>query len=932
MIVMTDGVPNDTRVWGIDTTDGLSAYTNVSQSLQLKDGDVNLSAYADISTAFIDKNPGEKINHINILGRLTADMDLRQYQTGTDEAGKPWINDLFSMPMPIYMHTVSLGVNSKAAIYTGLTSAINIENNKDQPGLNLGFEKNGSAEDLLAAFDTIFATIIRSTSSASAVNDRTSSALVKNKPKFNEDGSVDVKTIGTVRYDTTYDFRSYIGSIRARTSYLNPKTGKSEKVDLWTTDDTILPTQGRYVTLSSDTYPGKNLATLDADNTGLTDTQVKWITNFKVNPDEGNLRARLYPLGSITSPDVVIANKDILNINISKDKMSKTFGNDLSNWWLYKAKFQPNNLIVTADNDGIISFIKAQRGLSEDSKAGERDTAYFPKMLVPRFNEIAKNDRVSTLVMEGRTNLVDAKVYQPTDTGGENIYATIGLTAQGGGGKGLVGYRIYAASEGNVTSKIALTDKDDVYGKVTPLFEITDKTSGFGDLGYTYSGFEFFNHTNGGKPQAVAVFGNGFGTDKSVLYFIDAYTGKQLREIVLDPNGKGAATPSMIVSSSITGGQKVDRIYVGDYSGSLYKIEFSGDNTVTSPAKITALFKAPETKFGQSAISVKPLVVKARNSNLYRVFFGTGLAASYELDRGTNSAVQHNVYGITDYGNKGSNDNYIKCLGKDRDKYDIPKCEVNKTLEPVLTTADLKEGKIQYKGNQQLENQDYESFNDYDLDITVPYDTKFDEKNPDKDGWYIKLIADGNASGERVIKDPQYDTHNDAVIFFTWGINERNYKKGVLDDPCLADFIYGKTLAFSASSGSFSDGLKGLSNKGKTGRAEGGLTGEWIDNAPAGNSSTSLNDLAKEMSEDEFKEKVDELVDAVGEGNSAISDDPFMRNGGSDVTVEGDTVIEFKTSDTSGGDGSSEDITVTPPKKPQGKKPIRLSIQTLLNS
>lgn len=932
MIVMTDGEPSYDEVHGIDKNDkdiydkanNQIAYKYNAPSRGQKYGTHNYTTRKIRMDGTVDTSAIATIGGED-LGRLSANIDLRKYQTGMDAAGKPWIDDIFSAPMPVYMHTVSLGVNPKSTVYTYLTGKINIANNKDKPGLNLGFEKDGSAESLLAAFDTIFATIIRSTSSASAVNDRTSSALVKNAPTFDAQGNVDVTTIGTIRYDTTYDFRSYIGSVRAKTSYLNTQTGKSEKVDLWTTDETIQPTQGRYVTLSSAKYPDKALATLNATNTGLTDTQVQWLTNFKVNPDEANLRARLYPLGSITSPDVVVANKDILNINISKNKMSKAFAGDLSNWWLYKAKFQPNNLIVTADNDGMISFIKAQRGLAKGSKAGERDTAYFPKMLVPRFNEIAQKNRVSTLVMEGRTNLVDAKVFQPTDTGGEHIYATIGLTSQGGGGKGLVGYRIYAAPENKVLSGQKLDDND-IYGKVTPLFEITNegpeklRSRDFSDLGYTYSGFEFFNYMHGNEARLVAVFGNGFGGDskQSVLYFMNAYTGQKILSIVLDPNGMGAGTPSIIVRPNEAGGQELDRIYVGDYSGTLYKIDFNGKNFSAGTAKVTALFKAPQTNFGQSAISVKPLVVKARNSNLYRVFFGTGIAASYELDRHTNSEVQHSVYGITDYGKNGSTDTY---------SYGSAKA----TLKPVLTIADLKEGKIQYKNNQQLENKDYESFNDYDLDVTVPYADPND-KNPDKDGWYIKLTADGNASGERVIKDPQYDTQNDAVIFFTWGINERNYKKGVLDDPCLADFIYGKTLAFSAASGSFSDGLKGLSNKGKTGRAEGGLTGEWIDNAPNGNGSTSLSDLAKEMSKDKFKEKFDELVEAVGEGNSAISDDPSMRNGGSDVTVEGDTVIEFKTSDTSGGDGSSEDITVTPPKKPQGKKPIRLSIQTLFNS
>ncbi|WP_077926853.1 PilC/PilY family type IV pilus protein, partial [Wohlfahrtiimonas larvae] len=798
MIVMTDGEPNAESARGVAVVDKEIFRKTYPNSLGSLGNRYDIDGFDIINGVYLKDTVNlERLGPA--LGQIIADTNLKDWVTNTkDEAGKGWYQD-DTGPMPLHVHSVSLHVDVDDKIYQNLTHATS--SIKKNPGMNLGITKKngGSAEDLLAAFDTIFATIIRSTSSASAVNDRTSSKLVKGKPEFDKDGNVDVKTIGTVRYDTVYDFRSYIGSVRARASYIDPQTGKSEKVNLWSTDTTITPEQGRYVTLSSEKFPGKSLLDLKKDkSTVLTefkkiksdfnDSGLEWLTNFKMNKNMGDLRERLYPLGSITSPDVVLANKDMININIADESMSYDLKTQLEQWWVYKAKFQPNNFIIVGDNDGMISFIKAQRGLSKNSKAGERDTAYFPKMLVHRFDEIAKANRNSTLVIEGRTNLVDARVYQATgDTGGEHLYATLGLTAMGGGGKGIAGYRVYAEKAEVVKNwsknkkTISKPSSNDIYEKVTPLFEITNegpsRTPGFENLGYTYSGFEFFNRiidrgtTFGGesnpKGQAVAVFGNGFGAEPnasgnrpSSLYFIDAYTGEKLHEIILNPNGLGAATPSLLVSKDgIVGGQKVDKIYVGDYSGTLYRVEFNSKDFKDPNTKITALFKAPKTNFGQSAISVKPLVVRARNSSLYRVFFGTGIAASHELDRYDNSKVQHNVYGLTDYGKKGGSETFA--LG-----------QATHSLQPVLTINHLKKGNVRYKTGQQPSLEDYESVGEYDLETTTPFADP-NEGHVDKDGWYIALTADGNQSGERVIKDPQYDEHSDAVIFFTWGIQER---------------------------------------------------------------------------------------------------------------------------------------------------------------
>lgn len=951
MIIMTDGEPNAESARGVAIVDKEIFRKARSSALGSLGDRYDLDGFDIVNGVYLKDTVN--LQYLGPeLGQIIAGTNLKDWVTSAqDEAGKNWYQD-DTGSMPLNVHSVSLHVDIDDKIYRDLTHATS--SIKKKPGMNLGITKKnkGTAEDLLTAFDTIFATIIRSTSSASAVNDRTSSLLVKKEPEFNTDGSVKVETIGTVRYDTIYDFRGYIGSVRARSSYLDPVTGESKKVNLWSTDTTITPDQGRYVTLSSAANPGQNLADLKLNqstvlqefqkiNANFNNTAIEWLTNFKKNTNMGGLRERLYPLGSITSPDVVLANKDMLNINIEKNRMSFDLGAQLENWWSYKAKYQPNNLIIVADNDGMISFIKAQRGLTGTSKAGERDTAYFPKMLVHRFSEIAGTNRNSTLVLEGRTNLVDARVYQPTTgVGGDNLYATIGLTAMGGGGKGIAGYRIYAEKVdvvknwSNNKQTISKPHSDDIYEKVTPLFEITNegpksfRTKGFENLGYTYSGFEFFNRvvdrgsSFGGqsttKGQAVAVFGNGFGADPnaagnrpSSLYFIDAYTGEKLHEIILDPNGLGAATPSLLVSKDgIAGGQKVDVIYVGDYSGTLYKVEFIGKDFTNSNTRITALFKAPKTNFGQSAISVKPLVVRARNSNLYRVFFGTGIAASHEWDRYSNSLVQHSVYGITDYGKKGSQDTFA--LGS-----------ATKTLQPVLTMNNLKKGDVRYKNGQKPTAEDYESAGEYELESIVPFAPP-SEGHVEKDGWYLTLTADGNNSGERVIKDPQYDAENDAVIFFTWGIKERfsQYDEEMRGDPCLADFIYGKVLAFSAQDGGASNGIPGLANKGKTGKAEGGLTGEWINNAPNGNNSTSLKDVSDDL--------FDELVENTGEDNSAIADDPNFREGLENVIDGEESTIQFETSSTNGDGGSTSNVTIG--GGGVTKKARRVSIQNLLNS
>ncbi len=966
LVVMTDGDPNGETAYGVGVGD-YKAF-GLSKTSGYEHGGVNLSAQVNLKTKGA------------ALGKIAANADLRYARKPLcdsngenctekllDDAGKPWDDEL-SMPMPINMHTVSLQVKPDATFYTELTEATG--------GMNLGFEKNGSAEDLLLAFDTIFSSIVLSTSSTLSMNDRIHSDMLAKIPSVDASGNVDLKSLGTIRYDTIYDFRQNFGSVRAMVPYIsgydaskkkNPKDpndkgeAKVATYELWSTDKSITPTQGRYVTLANNS-PGMNLIELKAEqnNAGykqfhsidknFTTNHMDWLINFKKTDNLDGLRARLNPLGSITNSDITTVNKDILNINVNEKMMGGNLRLGLNNWLLYKAMHQPKNLLIVGDNDGFISFINAQRGLTGSHKGGQRDTAYFPQMLVPRFQEIAGALQKETLVMDGRTNLVDAQVYQTGGKDGGNLYATLGLTAMGGGGKGFVGYRLYADGVDVVNKEIssgkrqASPKENEVYHKVTPLFEITNETVNsnkekvFKDLGYTYSGFEFFNRIVDGKGQAVAVFGNGFGTDKSVLYFIDAYTGKKLHEIVLDPNGKGAATPSILVSEDGAGGQKIDRVYVGDYSGTLYKVEFINGDFTSPTAEVTSLFKAPESvNFGQSAISIKPLVVKAKNSNLYRIFFGTGLAASLELDRGDHSLVTHGLYGITDIPGKFSTKSTKAASKSDR------------SLEPLLTVKNLKKGVVNYKDSKKP---NYEKLDKYELELQTPTDSANDQGSQNENGWYMVLAADNDGitgskgaygsnvgdigSGERVIRDPQYDAYHDAVIFSTWAIREREGQLtvGANSDPCVSDLAYGKVLSFKTRTGGHASNIS-LVNKGTTGTAQGVLTGDSIFSAPEGNNSSGLADLDKgtqtDIADTKEKDKTTgkETITSTGIVNSENSSYEMNEKNSGVYCVSG---IDGKTEceeikrsgdgdddDENGGGGSN-------------KKPVRLSIQTLLNA
>lgn len=926
IINMSDGHSGNTTVYGIFTEDFpfLTEHKIDARENDLIVGGVNLVYRAIIYDNFRD------------IGRLVAALDLRRSskpiwndvtktweEKRVDDAGKPWNDPVFSTKMSVIMNSISLGLNPQHTYFRNLVGP--------SGGVSLGFDAGTStnpaeytADDLLEAFDSVFSNIVQSSSSTLAVNDRVFSDVLDKKVEMRNgrlylDGKVtDISQIGTIRYSTRYGFNQRFGVISAFVPYLASERDEDGNIiksgvglyELWNTSTTIRRGQGNFVTFLNESQGYKNypigtrlyrvhtarvfkaFKEIYEEKTGLSNLgyhlHVHWLYEFmRTSFRPYNLRARMTPMGSITNSDIRLANKDILNINIANDKMSRSLSAEMVKWLKFKSTWQPKNYIIASDNDGFINFINAQRGLNHANryKGGHRDTAYFPQISYRRIQEIAYKGEEPTLVFDGHTNLVDAKVYQ---NGRGDYFATLGITGMGGGGKGLVGYRIFASEVDSVDNwanngrRPALpASYSNPIDKVTPLFEITnegnraDRTSGFENLGYTYSGFEYFNRTifqNGREQgQAVAVFGNGFGTEKSTVYFIDAYTGKKLNEIILNHNGGGAATPSIVVAASANG-QRIEKLYVGDYSGTLYRVEFmSEDFTDNESIKVTALFQAPITNIGQSAISTKPLLVKNAQGQM-QVFFGTGIAADKTRDRGDNSQVLHGIYGITD-----------RNLSREESVATAKYMKNNSTMSllPLLSVKNLNRGDVKYNQGAQI---NYHEKNRYDIDIVTPSDPISSNAVSSKlDGWYVRLSADGMNTGERVIQDPKYDGINRSIIFSTWGVIERDDVNELgLYDPCLRDISFGKMLAFNISTGGAATGggSGGLSNIGSVGTVPGGMTGDLIGAAPEDNSSTSLETLGDEL--------VSELINIVGQGDSSLFTDKKQSGAICEGTIDGE--------------------------------------------
>ena len=284
-----------------------------------------------------------------------------------------------------------------------------------------------------------------------------------------------------------------------------------------------------------------------------------------------------------------------------------------------------NKTVFVGANDGMLHAINADDGTER--------FAYVPSMLMPRLGQLSNPAYTHKYYVDGR---LDVRKFTTT-SGTTTTSQTLLVGALGGGGRGLFGLDVTnaaAASEADAASKI--------------LWEISNTSTGFANLGHTYGAPTFLTLPDG--THAVAV-GNGYnntGNGRASLFLINAKTGALIKEI--DTGVGTAATPNGLSTPTLwdtNGDGKQDTAYAGDIDGNLWKFNLTTNTATklhtTSPAQ---------------AITTAPSVI-AHPLGGYMVNFVTGRM----LTPGDKTNIDtHYAYGIRDAAPAGNTTLLIQTL------------------------------------------------------------------------------------------------------------------------------------------------------------------------------------------------------------------------------------------------------------------------------
>lgn len=282
-----------------------------------------------------------------------------------------------------------------------------------------------------------------------------------------------------------------------------------------------------------------------------------------------------------------------------------------------------NALIIVGSNDGMLHAF--------DDASGAEQWAFVPPDVLPNLHNLRPGDSAT------HPFFVDSSPRMKIVTNGTQKVLVFGL---GRGGRAYYGL--------DISSKTA----------PTLLWRINNTTSGFDELGQSWSTPSLTRFANGGSPVDVAVFGGGYDTYFDTpnvtaantsspmgraIFMVDLTTGAK-RAIPGLPAGMTYAIPSDPLMFDVNGDGIFDRGYIGDMGGNLWRID--------DRFNVTRLFHTPN----HQRIFYEPDAVI--NNGSVMVYFGTGdrsnPMSTYFQDRfyavrdtGTNDVSEGDLVNVT---------------------------------------------------------------------------------------------------------------------------------------------------------------------------------------------------------------------------------------------------------------------------------------------
>jgi|GEM_PF-1405186 len=379
-------------------------------------------------------------------------------------------------------------------------------------------------------------------------------------------------------------------------------------------------------------------------------------------------------------------------------------------------------LVFVAANDG---KLHAFNGSLEGASRGREEFAIIPNAVYRHFEDIAdpnwEDDR--RYVFDGSPRLGHA--YD-----GSN-WRRIVVTTLGRGGAGAIAVD---ADTGNV------------------LWELDDSHSN--NLGAAIGDPAMVKSDDGW----VTLIPNGVGSGQGAsLLVVDTFTGEIIRELRPEnhnPDDNAMFSPVPIDSN---GDRRVDRVYAGDLSGNLWRVNMDGSSANWGFAfGGDPLFQARGPDDNIQPITSRPAVALDDDGRV-NVFFGTGKYFE-DNDHIAGPGPVQSLYGI-----------------QDRDDG-----------QPVGSREDsLLEQEILHE----LINYEFDSGDSFDLRVTSD-----NELQAGHHGWYMDLVSPlSGRQAERVFENAIV-RGGDRIVFATM-IPEDN------DDPCLPGSGTGWIMEFDAFTG-----------------------------------------------------------------------------------------------------------------------------------
>ncbi|WP_282349653.1 PilC/PilY family type IV pilus protein [Pseudomonas sp. PS01301] len=613
-------------------------------------------------------NDGDNLNgdgegdtlYLDDIAKFAYDIDMRT--GGTDAAGKSW--DAADFPKQnMSTYTVGFAANNQML--------------RDAAEL-YGQGKYYQATDAAGLSAALTA----------ALNDIASKAGSGGGATVN---SVNL-TASSQYYQTFYDPTDWRGSVRA---YGLDAKGSPTSTLLWSTDSKVTSagsttfqsfntTTAQPITLALGNFSPAQQATLA---TGLpSGVSNNDLVEWTKGTNKTGLKVRSVLLGDIINSPLVYASPTAISATDTTGDFSYT------NYLDTKATAMTPSLVV-GSNDGMTSVLNTD---------GTRRYAYLPSSTLSNLRYVADptyiNGTGHKFLNDGQMTVADAKIG--------SSWRTLALGGVGAGGRTYYALQLFQASSNTVRA----------------LWEISNTTAGYGNIGYAYGKPEVARLSNG---TWAAFISNGYGSTsgRASLFVVDVSNGKLINEIqtpvvVSGETDNGLSSVALEVNSQGV----VQYAYGGDLKGRMWKFDFTSTTNGAVGFSGSPLFTA--SGGASQPITAQP-TIGSYTQGRQIIFFGTGKLN--EVADKTTTATQA-FYAIVDA--NGSTANYTE----------------SSLQRQTITNI---------TGNKVYTSQN-----------TVDYNTR--------KGWYMPLTYGTTATGERVLYPALLF---DGRVYFTTAILDTT-------DPC----------------------------------------------------------------------------------------------------------------------------------------------------